>query len=121
MTSLNLFSSQVTSLNLDGQFIGKFTGLERLVNLRWASLDRNCITKFEGIEHCSALVELSIQDNCVYKLDGSFLALSSSFFFYDRNLKLTLKFLLVEILQIIQNILMFLMKKPLFCRIKYRV
>ena len=61
---------QVTALNLDAHFIGKFTGLESLVNLRWASFNKNCITKLEGIESCSHLEELSIQDNCLYKLDG---------------------------------------------------
>nr|XP_002121920.1 leucine-rich repeat-containing protein 9-like [Ciona intestinalis] len=62
--------AKVTVLNLDGQFIGKLVGLERLENLCWASFDRNCVTKLEGIECCTKLEELSLQDNCIYKLDG---------------------------------------------------
>jgi len=60
----------VTSLNLDGQYIGKLTGLEKLGSLRWASFNGNCITKLDGLECCLALEELSLQDNCIYKLDG---------------------------------------------------
>ena len=66
----------MTSLYLDGQFIGKLVGMERLINLRWASFDRNCITKLDGLEHCRSLEELSMQDNCVYKLDGEFHAVA---------------------------------------------
>ncbi|CAK8686447.1 unnamed protein product [Clavelina lepadiformis] len=64
------WASKVTVLNLDGQFIGKLTGLEKLANLKWASFDRNCVTKLEGIESCAQLEELSFRENCIYKLDG---------------------------------------------------
>nr|CAB3263538.1 leucine-rich repeat-containing protein 9-like [Phallusia mammillata] len=66
----SLWMTRVTSLNLDGQFIGKLSGLEKLENLKWASFNRNCITKLDGLESCTQLEELSLQDNCIYKLDG---------------------------------------------------
>lgn len=73
-----MFSSQVTVLNLDGQFIGKLTGLEKLENLRYATFNQNRITKLEGLENCSKLLELSLEDNCIYKLDGKSLFIISS-------------------------------------------
>jgi len=38
---------QITSLCLDGQHISKLSGLQNLVNLRWASFNNNDITQIE--------------------------------------------------------------------------
>ncbi|XP_039271513.2 leucine-rich repeat-containing protein 9-like [Styela clava] len=62
--------TKVVVLNLDGQYIGKLSGLDKLENLRFASFNKNCVTKLEGLECCTNLQELSLVDNCIYKLDG---------------------------------------------------
>jgi len=38
---------QITSLCLDGQHISRLSGLENLLNLRWASFNDNDIAKIE--------------------------------------------------------------------------
>lgn len=61
---------KVTSLNLDKQHLTKLSGLEKLENLKWASLAENDITKMEGLENCLKLQELSLDDNCISKIEG---------------------------------------------------
>jgi len=46
---------QITSICLDGQHISKLSGLEQLVNLRWASFNDNYITKIEVSDRLSWL------------------------------------------------------------------
>lgn len=99
--------SKVVVLNLDGQYIGKLTGLEKLDALKFSSFNKNCITKLDGLESCVNLEELSLIDNCVYKLDGlsklvnlTYLDLSNNFLVSVENCgfsKLTkLKYLSLE-------------------------
>ena len=44
---------QITSLCLDGQHISKLSGLENLLNLRWASFNDNNIAKIEVFNYAS--------------------------------------------------------------------
>ncbi|XP_062917896.1 leucine-rich repeat-containing protein 9 [Mobula hypostoma] len=62
--------SKITALNLDGQNISQLTNLDKLENLRWASLNNNIIRRLEGLDRCLKLEELSLEDNFITKLEG---------------------------------------------------
>ncbi|CAJ1073591.1 leucine-rich repeat-containing protein 9 isoform X2 [Xyrichtys novacula] len=64
------WTAKITTLNLDSQKISKLISLEKLVNLRWASLNDNDISKMKGLECCSKLEELSLNNNNINTLDG---------------------------------------------------
>ncbi|XP_063150021.1 leucine-rich repeat-containing protein 9 [Candoia aspera] len=66
----NNWHSSITVLDLDGQHLCKISGLEQLVNLRWASFGNNNLTKIEGLDHCLNLEELTLDGNCIVNLQG---------------------------------------------------
>lgn len=67
---MDLCFDQITTLDLTSQGIYKLTGLNGLVNLRWASFNDNDISKVEGLECCLNLEELSLNNNNISALSG---------------------------------------------------
>ncbi|XP_028821542.1 leucine-rich repeat-containing protein 9-like isoform X2 [Denticeps clupeoides] len=64
------WTSKITALSLDSQGLSCLSGLDRLVNLRWASFNHNKLSCLEGLQCCLKLEELSLDRNRLTSLHG---------------------------------------------------